>query len=214
MKTTQFLLMLLTTFFLVAPAPQTQAGVVLFRDNFNNENGGVGAASYTNFSNWMVMANNYDLLPISGPNPHPNNGLHVGLGSGWLAAKQGLTLEPGNYQLRFDLAGRGGSVPNGVFYTFDNLFSDFAEVPGTSGFVTITRDFSVPDTRNTLLFFDSGDNPGLLDNVEIIRLDGTPRPVVPEPTTALLLGACMLGAAGWCWLRRRRVDRLLGERGV
>src|SRR5205085_3950068 len=70
----------------VAKIPTVTAPFTLPLDSFDNENGGVPALSYSNFSNWSVNAGGVDLVR----NPFTNNGLVVNLDG---HPPQGATIE-------------------------------------------------------------------------------------------------------------------------
>ncbi len=97
--------------------PATSQAAPLFFDDFNTENGGVGQLNYTGFQKWDVLpGGGVDLIPLAagGAGPYDflagtGHGQYVDLdgtpGSGKLQLKNGINLGPGNYALKFFLAG-------------------------------------------------------------------------------------------------------------
>lgn len=144
----------------------------IFYDDFENENGGRGSLNYNQLRNWQVVGGTVDLIGNKFWDYFPQNGLHIDLdgstnNSGTLQSKT-LRLEPGTYQLQFDLAGNPMSGPDTVIVTFESLFSERITLQHKEPFQTITRTISVSaPTEAKLEFQDTGnDNQGIfLDNV-------------------------------------------------
>lgn len=177
----------------------------IFQDNFNGENGGVGALNYTGFSNWGVGGGTVDLIGNGYYDFLPGNGLYVDLdgstgNAGFLTHWEDLAV--GNYRLSFDLAGNqrnnAAEVTTanvGILFGDGNDASDYISLNKNDGFQTFTLDFSVTDTMigdTASVFFNiggvGGDNVGmLLDNVKLDLVD------VPEPESIALLGLGLLG---------------------
>ena len=83
---------------------------IIFSDNFNAENGGVGVLNYNSFANWSVSGGTVDLIGSPGFfDFFPQNGLYVDLdGTSFLAGTLtsiGIPVTPGSYILSFLLAG-------------------------------------------------------------------------------------------------------------
>ena len=186
-------------------AGSSKAAFVFF-DNFN---------SYTQSLNWVAeggwansAAGTVDLIGDGGAYPllPAGNGNYLDMDGSTNEAGgvtyAGICLAPGDYVLRFDMAGnqRGGLIDpmNVVVSGFVN-----ESVPGMSSGAPLTS-MAIPFTVSTattvsLSFEGTGrDNIGaLLDNVGID--DGAN--VIPAPG-AILLGSLGVGIVGW--LRRRR----------
>jgi hypothetical protein len=178
---------------------QSQA-TVIFSDNFDGENGGIGQLNYNSFSNWSVTNGTVDLIGSPGFfDFFPGHGLYVDLdGTSFHAgtfSSNGIFVTPGNYMLSFLLAGsqRGDvntvqvSVSGGLASSTYTLASDVPLTLETMSFTVLA-----PMTIN-LSFLNEGpsNNIGLiLDNVTLNRVSTT----VPDSgTTALLLPIAMIG---------------------
>ena len=203
----------------LAAAPVSAATTVLLSENFNAENGGVGAAEYSGFA--QFVAANVDLLApgyffsLCQSAGHNSPCVDMeGSGNGSLSTRTFYDIAPGTVTLQFDLAGdQRGHDNNGVTVALtgllgNTLFSENFSLPGSTGFTTFTRaiDVAAP-VQARLSFLSSGpaDSFGmLLDNVVLIAGDTVVNtPAVPEPETyALMLAG--LGALGIAARRRRR----------
>lgn len=169
----------------ITPTPCI-GGSILLDDNFDSENGGVGAGVYTGFANWDVTKGSIDLL---GPNGFlTNTGLYVDLdgtgggSAGTLVTRKSFTLNPGTYQLQFDLAGNSrNNDPDTVNVSLGNVYFESFTLNGTAPVRTIIRTINVTTaTTGRLVFEHLGyDFVGLLlDNVKLQTLtcggSGTP----------------------------------------
>ena len=186
---------------------------VIFQDNFDAENGGMGALNYDGFTNWDVNDGTVDLIGNGYFDFLPGNGLYVDLdgstgNAGFLTHWESLAI--GDYTISFDLAGnqRNGSpeltVANvGIFFGDGVAAQDYISLSQNDGFQTFSLDFSVTNAwvgQSAEVRFDfggvGGDNIGmLLDNVELATRS------VPEPASIALLG---LGLAGFGFARRAK----------
>lgn len=167
-------------------AEQTPPGDALFSENFDNENKGKGQANYRGFTNWRVTRGEVDLIGNGYFDHQSGNGLYVDMDgskaswsgatvAGRLTSKKPLTLLPGTYILKFDLAGHPYQGPNTVIVKLADVYrADFTlkrQIPDT-GFKTYTRTIKVekPTTGNLIFEHRGGDFSGLLlDNVSLTR---------------------------------------------
>lgn len=200
-----------------ALAGAAQADVTL-TDNFNTENGGVGAAEFSGFTNWTAA--NVDLLApgfffnlcqaAGGSTPCVDM---EGSGNGSLTTKTAFDVFAGNtVTMQFDLAGdQRGRTGNSVTATLvtttgTTLFSETFSLASDAPFQTFSRAVNIGADAQVRFGFLSGgpaDSMGmLLDNVSFTAGMAAP---VPEPSTWLLLVA---GLGGVAVLGRRRKANL------
>lgn len=193
MRKNFLILSILIGVFLVQ-VPLANANVV-FSDNFNSENGGVGVLNYTGFANWTVSGGAVDLIGNGFFDFFPANGLYVDLDGSQNNAgiMTSILVAPGKYIFSFDLAGSQRGDTN----TVNVSFGDYAEaitLASSVPFTTYTKTVNVTALSNTIVFDHAGgDNIGLLlDNVSVST--------VPLPSALVLLGSGLVGLMG---LRRR-----------
>ena len=174
---------------------------VPFFDNFNTENGGVYTINYNNFKNWTITGGTVDLIGVGSPfNFFPSHGLYVDLdGStfspGQMMSSTTFSLQPGTYNLSFELAGnQRSSITDQVTVqmALGTLLNKTYTLSTYAPFTLFTETITVPQAMNASLSFKGtgSDNIGmLLDNISFD---------VPEPATIALLGI------GAMILRRRK----------
>jgi hypothetical protein len=175
-------------------ASQAMAATVVFSDNFDAENGGVGALNYTGFAQWTVSDGTVDLIGNGYFDFLPGNGLYIDMdGSTNNAGKMtsiDIALAPGLYELSFDLAGnhRNNALEQVIVeVNMGGLLSETFSLAQNDPFTTFTRQFSVAAPTIVNLSFEGvgGDNIGmLLDNVAVT--------LVPLPAAAWV-GLAMIG---------------------
>ena len=201
-----------------AVAPAGAGTVVLLSDTFDAEHGGVGAAEYSGFANFIGA--NVDLLApgyffnlcqaAGGGTPCVDM---EGSGNGSLATRVFYEFTPGFATLQFDLAGdqRGHSNNTVTVALTSNLgatlFSETFNLASDADFTTFSRSVPIADAVSARLSFLSGgpaDSYGmLLDNV--VLASGAPDipSAVPEPESyALMLAG--LGVLGLVARRRKQ----------
>jgi hypothetical protein len=162
--------------------------VPVFIDTFDAENNGVGALNFSDFTNWTVMDGSVDLIGNGFFDSQPGNGLYVDLdgttlNGGRLSMRTPLVLDPGVYELAFDLA---GGPDNAVLVEFGGLINETLTLPSAVPFTRIIRGL-VLNTRIAapLSFTDPGnDNGGLyLNDVMVSRFVQTPTILANTPAS-------------------------------
>jgi hypothetical protein len=197
-------------------ADTATAETVLFNDNFNSENGGIGwAGNYTGFSNWTVTTGSVDLIGFGSWDFLNRHGdISVDLdgstnAAGTIVSKQTFLLTPGTVLLQFDLAGSQRGSDEGYRNNFVNvklgtMYDEIFTLKWDDPLTTYSRYINITTATNAYLSFQNmydgtyyGDNIGaLLDNVKLTAS-------VFEPTTLLLLGFGLIGLAGM----RRKLNK-------
>jgi Carboxypeptidase regulatory-like domain/Beta-propeller repeat len=156
----------------VAKIPTVPAPFVFPLDSFDEENGGMPAPSYSNFSNWNVTAGQVDLQLFNS-----NDNLMVNLDvvpsqGATIETKSPLVLSPGTYRLRFDLAIR--TVADTVTVRLGNVFRK--TFSGSSGTLeTVVTDVLIATQTSAKLSFEFAGGLGngiYLDNVGFFARNG------------------------------------------
>jgi hypothetical protein len=180
-------------------------GQDVFFDDFNAENGGVGAVNYNGFAQWSVSDGTVDLIGNGFFDAYPGNGLYVDLdgssGNAGVLTSVPIALTPGSYVLEFDLGTLSGFAANTMTVSLGGEYSEIfqeSDAGLSPTFNLISRPITVASAGSLSLVFDhpGGDDFGLvIDNVRLT--------LVPEPGSLALLiaGAIAMGLAA---LRRRR----------
>jgi hypothetical protein len=149
---------------------------VLFVDDFDQENNGVGVYNWTSFANWNVVDGCVDLHGNGFHDVQPGRGLYVDLdGScaqgGTIETKAEFTLEPGAYVLEFWIAGNHRiDAADTVIITLGSVYQEQMVMQRRDRFRLITRDISVPALTTARIRFQNlgGDGRGGL--IDLVRL--------------------------------------------
>lgn len=177
--------------------------VVVFSDDFNSENGGVGQLNYSSFAHWTVADGTVDLIGNGYFDFFPTQGLFVDLdgstgNAGSLTKTTAITYELGkSYTLTFKLAGnqRGGSDDSvQIDIGIGTLLTDTLVLSPLDPLVTHTYTFIGDGSTDSISFENAGG-----DNVGAI-LDDVLLTVIPLPSASALAGLGLLGLG----VRRRR----------
>lgn len=155
---------------------------VLFVDDFDTENGGVGAFNFRAFQNWNVIAGCVDLHGNGFPSVlrgvHVDQGLFVDLDgtckppqAGTIETKNSFALEPGNYILEFWLAGNS-RIPSSdtVTVSLGSLHTENIVLASNAPFRLHTRNITVTQQTSPKIRFvhQGGDDHGVL--LDLVRL--------------------------------------------
>jgi hypothetical protein len=152
---------------------------VLFSDNFDTENNGVGIFNWTSFANWNVLGGCVDLHGNGLFDVQPGNGLYVDLdgscaAGGSIETKQSFTLAPGNYIFEFFLSGNqrisGSDTVNVTMGSFQEQFV----LQQKDRFELRTRNISVPTQTSVKIRFENLGADGRGGLVDLVRLRRAP----------------------------------------
>jgi hypothetical protein len=183
----------------------SSSAALIFSDNFDAENLGVGVLNYAGFANWTVTTGSVDLIGNGYWDLQPGNGLYLDMdgstGAAGTIMSVALNLNPGQYVLSFSAAGNQRTLDmDTMTVSLGSLFSAPGGLLGSAPFATYSTPVitvGAPTVASISFAGVGNDNVGLLlDNVELNSID-----VIPAPG-AILLGSIGAGLVGW--LRRRR----------
>ena len=164
-----------TAYFIVPDHDAITGDVTLF---------GGPSQGLSDLPNWTVVDPGVDLVGqditgFSAEDRQPGNGLYLDLGSSNddtnpLESKILFDLAPGDYELRFDLAGSFNVGTQSVTVSLGDEFTETFSRPSRSPFTTFTRTITATDPATARLVFEHNNATifGLyLDNVKLTRID-------------------------------------------
>ncbi|MEM1330993.1 MAG: hypothetical protein AAGG07_10560 [Planctomycetota bacterium] len=192
---------------LLSSSAQAHAQTIVFSDDFDAENGGVGRLNYEGFAQWSVSDGALDLIGGGQSDFLPGNGLYLDL-DGSLANPDAATLTSlaldlvaGRYELQFDLSYNAEFASMRASDLLDIRVAglglrSLTSVEGLSqdAFTPTVIGFDLEQATRGSIVFDhlGGDNGGfIIDNVSLV--------LIPSPGAVTMLGVAGLGVG-----RRRR----------
>jgi len=155
---------------------QVDPASVLFVDDIDQENNGVGVFNWTNFANWDVVDGCVDLHGNDFFDVQPGRGLYVDLDgscvrAGTIETKTEFTLEPGAYILEFWIAGNQRiDDADTVIISLGSVYQEEMVVQRRDPFQLRTRHINVPAQTAARLRFQNlgGEDRGAL--IDLVRL--------------------------------------------
>jgi len=156
--------------------PTVDPATVLFEDNFDAENNGVGIYNWAGLANWNVLDGCVDLHGNDFFDVQPGTGLYLDLdgtcdAGATIETKTAFTLPPGNYILEFYLAGNQRvDTSDTVNVSLGSLYQQQFVLQPRDRFELRTRNFSVASQTTARIRFQNlgGDLQGAL--VDLVRL--------------------------------------------
>jgi hypothetical protein len=178
------------------------ADTIIFADNFNEYNGGVGQTNFYDFgTNWTVTNGSVDLIGNGYFDFLPGNGLYLDMDgstnqAGTIVSKS-LSLNAGSYVFSFDLAGnqRGYVVEPVTAQVQVGVVSQTYSLPSPAPFQLFTLPFTLAAPQTVDLSFSevgTSDVGMLLDNVVLTSVSSVPLPPAACSGLALMGGLAAL----------------------
>ena len=160
----------------VPELPEVPPGTVVFQDDIDAENGGVGMPNYTGWADWSVTEGCVDLHGPNSTNPLPGNGVYMDLdgtcsNAGTIETKETYDLPAGDYTLEFVMAGNNQQDQTDTLtMSVGSVFSREVTLPYTEPFKVRAYDFTVgtATTGKVILAHNGGDDQGIL--IDAVRL--------------------------------------------
>ena len=124
---------------------------LLLDDSFDTANEGTGVFNYAAFANWDITSGTVDVIGNGYFDLIPGNGLYIDLDgtseqAGTLESKVAFMLEPGDYELEFELAGSRRGDENTVTVTLGDAFTETFTLDSDEPFMFVTRSIQVTST--------------------------------------------------------------------
>ncbi len=149
----------------------------ILNESFNSEHGGSGQLNYNQFDKWQVTEGTVDVIGNGYWDLQPGNGLYLDMdgstgNAGTITLKDPPTLQPGRYEISFDVAGNNRGAQNDVLSVAaaNGLVDAEFQVAWNEDFktATIVVEVSEPTVFDLTFSHSGGDNVGiLLDNIRL-----------------------------------------------
>ena len=161
----------------VAPSLTTvDPATVVFTDNIDAENGGVGVYNWTSFASWNVTDGCVDLHGNGFHDVQPGRGLYVDLDGSCddgatFETKTAFSLAPGNYVLEFWMAGNQRiDDADTVNVSLGSLFQEQFVMQQRDRFELFTRNITVSSLTTATIRFQNGGGDGRGALIDLVRL--------------------------------------------
>ena len=156
--------------------PTVDPATVLFLENFDAENNGVGIYNWASLANWNVLDGCVDLHGNDFFDVQPGAGLYVDLdgtcdAGGTIETKTAFTLPAGTYVFEFFMAGnQRNDISDTVIVSVGSVFQEQFVLQPRDQFGLRTRNISVAAQTTARIRFQNlgGDLQGAL--VDLVRL--------------------------------------------